>query len=406
VVLDGQGNRISPASSGSSDTVGIWVRLTDISGKSITGVSIKNVTIDRESSGIYIEGADSSDTPWGVDLSDNMADTSAVASARSLMISDTEISLCKNGIIVHDHPDAILSGLSLQGSSGSGIIAKDSQVRLSRSSLIENQEYGIEIQGGTQSEISSVTIRGNEKAGVSLDSVSDIRIYDNIFDNPVNIIAHGSDAISLSVPREVRDNIIGGPVVGGNYWAGGGGFAPVSDALADDDQDGIGDIAYDAGIGVLDLLPLVRRTSLSDAETSETLETIQTPLLTPAPVATPLSFISGIHAIIVGDTIPAEMDPGKVYPVSLDLLNDGSDDWISQYQVGIIALDEAAEFGPAWIPAPVMGPIRSGQTLAIPVSLKSPSKSGTYTLRFQAARVGSGVEVIYGRAYAKTVTVR
>jgi hypothetical protein len=124
------------------------------------------------------------------------------------------------------------------------------------------------------------------------------------------------------------------------------------------------------------------------------------------PVQTPNSLISGIHAVIVGDTIPAEMVHSQSYPVSLHLLNDGSDDWITQHMVGVTALEEAANFGPKWMPVPISGPVASGKIQTVEFTIRAPSNPGTYTLKYQAAREGSGVEVIYGRAYTRTITVR
>lgn len=115
--------------------------------------------------------------------------------------------------------------------------------------------------------------------------------------------------------------------------------------------------------------------------------------------------MTGTHAVIMGDTIPAEMEAGKTYSVGLSLLNDGSDDWIDQYQIGIMALDEAARYGPAWMPTPITGTVKSGKSQAVQFSFLAPARPGTYTLKYQAAREGAGVEVLFGRPYTKTITV-
>ena len=75
---------------------------------------------------------------------------------------------------------------------------------------------------------------------------------------------------------------------------------------------------------------------LYEVITNLTPEVTVSPENTPTQDTTPQTFITGIHAVISGDSIPEKMKAGSTYPVELTLVNDGSDDWISQYhQVGV-----------------------------------------------------------------------
>ena len=56
---------IEPASADST-TVGIWISRTDLAGNPVTGVTIRNVSVNDEDYGIYSEGIDSSIFPWVV----------------------------------------------------------------------------------------------------------------------------------------------------------------------------------------------------------------------------------------------------------------------------------------------------------------------------------------------------
>lgn len=410
VILDGQGYTIEPASSETVRSVGIWIRLTDGAGIPVTGVSIRNVSITNESYGVYAEGADTSGFAWGSDRSRDPGVANAVSSPRSMILTDITLTRCGEGITLVHHPDLMISDLNIEGVSGSGIVMADSTARILRSLISGSGKDGIEVHGGSGSEISSCTINKSGDAGISLDKVSDLRIYNNILDNHLNIRA-GSDSrgVVLQTAREERENIIGGRILGGNYWISDNPALPGSDTIPDADGDGIGDVPYNPGIGSTDSLPLVRtRTHVPEPKIVPvepvTPEVVQ--VSTPVPVQTPLSFISGTHAVITGDTIPAELDHGKVYPVTLDLSNDGSDDWIAQYMIGIKAIGDSAEYGPEWMPAPKAGPVQPGRTLTVKFSLKSPPVPGVYTLKYQAAREGTGVVVQYGRPYTKTVTVR
>lgn len=71
-----------------------------------------------------------------------------------------------------------------------------------------------------------------------------------------------------------------------------------------------------------------------------------------------------------------------------------------------MALEETGTYGPEWIPVPISGSVSPGKTQSVRFTLRSPSRPGTYSLQYQAAREGDGLQVIYGRPYTRTVTVR
>ena len=410
VILDGQGYSIRPAASGSSPTVGIWVCLTDRSGRPVTGVTIKNVTIGGEGHGIYAEGTDSSLMPWGQDRSGDPVATTAAASPRSLTFSEMTFSDCQEGITLNGQTGVRVSDMSISGCSGSGITLNDGQAQVIRCLITKNGKNGINLSGGSGTEISSSTISENKEAGIRLKNVSGVKIVDNILDNSKNLVAGpDSSRIVLSLPRETGNNIVGGRIIGGNYWADGGVLQPAITKAGDKDSDGIADSPYEPVTGISDLLPLLKPgEGASPGILTLNPESTPAPLPEPtvAPVATPVSIISGTHAVIVSDTIPAEMTAGTSYPVVITLLNDGSENWLEQYQIGIMALDDTAKYGPEWMAVPVSAPVESGGTRDIQCTIRAPTQPGSYTFKYQAGREGSGVEVLYGRAYSKTVTVR
>lgn len=404
VILDGQGYSVGPAAAGSPSSVGIWISLTDASGRPVTGVTIRNVSIEGEGYGVYAEGIDSSVFAWGRDRSRDPEALAAASTPRNLILSGLLVSSCREGAVLINQSGAKVTDTTISGSSGSGLTVQGGQVQVQKSHITTNLESGVVVRGSSGSEISASTIEGNGRAGITLEQVSGITVVNNLLDNNRNIDA-GADSkgVVLSVPRQDGENIIGGDVLGGNYWASGGSPLPAQAGIADLNNDGIGDSPYDPGIGAVDLLPLVRPLEIRPPAT-QTAAASQ--VSTPVPVQTQKSIMSGIHAVITGDTIPADMQAGKTYPVALYLYNDGSDDWIDQYQIGIMALDETAGYGPGWMAAPAAGPVKSGQTQTIQFSFLAPSRPGTYNLKYQAAREGPGVEILFGRAFTKTVTVR
>lgn len=171
--------------------------------------------------------------------------------------------------------------------------------------------------------------------------------------------------------------------------------------ISDTDQNGIGDIPYTKS-GLEDRYPLIP----SGAGFSPQPEPVQSaaPTSTPIPVSTPFSIITGMHAIITGDTIPAEMKAGMIYPVSITLLNDGTDDWLLMHAVGIRASGFAASCGPEWLEIPSL--VGSKQPYTFQFKIKAPLEPGTYDFTYQATRGGQGVSVTFGRPYKKVVTVQ
>lgn len=411
VVLDGQGYEVDQLGTGPDSSVGIWIRMTDTEGKPVTGVSIRNVSINKEDYGVYVEGSDTSEFGWGSNQSNNPGIQTPPASTRNLFLNGISITNCRDGVKIMEHPDVTLLNLSIEGSFRSGVVMNESSGRIVSSIISGSQKDGVEVHGARASEISSCTINQSGDAGINLDSVSGLLIFNNILENQVNIKADmNSTGIVLQTARTEGENIIGGTMRGGNFWISKNPKIPGSESIPDANLDGIGDSSYDPGIGIKDTLPLVmpkegRIPTKTLIPIPQKVTYDVKPVQTPNPIQTPLSFISGFHAVITGDTIPSEMSIGKEYPVSLQLCNDGSDDWITGHQVGIKAFDESASYGPEWMAAPVSSPVHPGTVVSVNFTLRSPSPPGTHTLKYQAAREGSGVEILFGRPYTRTVSV-
>lgn len=60
---------------------------------------------------------------------------------------------------------------------------------------------------------------GNVGYGISLQSSSNNRIYNNIFNNTNNVRFIGPNINSWNTTLQFSPNIIGGPTLGGNFWA-------------------------------------------------------------------------------------------------------------------------------------------------------------------------------------------
>jgi len=149
-----------------------------------------------------------------------------------------------------------------------GIFVLSSKInKISKNTVLENREYGILFSGSNSNNLSENTahdsIRGihignsddnkltknsiysNEIYGLFVCPRSDRNlIYNNYFNNTMNIEANNGTDNSYSKPRTRGENIMGGPYIGGNYWAmpNGTGF---SETAVDSNGDGIANEKYE-----------------------------------------------------------------------------------------------------------------------------------------------------------------
>jgi hypothetical protein len=396
VILDGQGYQIHPGETG-GPSAGIWITRADKEGNPVTGVKIQNCTISNEVTGIYVEGSDSSEFPWGSRSSDN---TNLNGSdSREIKITKVTISGCRKGIASYDGSRLFIGESEFRDNEG-GVYMNGGVPDISDLTVTANSDFGISLHNTTGGEISGCRIEANPGAGIILDSVSGLQIWNNILDNPENIQVMNSGGITLNTDLQNQTNIIHGSVMGGNLWAQGGVPIYVSHQITDEDRNGIGDSPYITDSGLEDHYPLIPPgNGFSPVISSGNQEIL--PEVTPIP--TPLSIITGIHGVISGDTIPAEMKSGTTSQAGLTLLNDGTDDWLDNQAVGIRALGDAASWGPEWMAIPSV--VSSKQAYTVNFNITAPHDPGTYELSYQAVRGGQGVSVTFGRPYKKVVSV-
>lgn len=95
----------------------------------------------------------------------------------------------------------------------------------------------------------------NDVDGISLYYSSNNRIYNNMFNNTENFDSYESNINTWNATNQSGTNIIGGPILGGNFWANpeGTGF---SQTCRDVNGDGICDKSYTLNARNIDYLPL------------------------------------------------------------------------------------------------------------------------------------------------------
>ncbi len=139
-----------------------------------------------------------------------------------------------------------------------GIVLGNAAGNIISGNTVYNNARGIYIGSSDSNTLSGNTVRDNSFLGLYICPKSDRNtIYDNYF-NDVNISIKNGYGNFYNTAKTAGTNIVGGPYIGGNYWAkpDSTGF---SQKAVDTDGDGISDSAYTniSGSVYSDFLPLV-----------------------------------------------------------------------------------------------------------------------------------------------------
>ena len=114
---------------------------------------------------------------------------------------------------------------------------------LNNTILLTNSAPAVRLVNGKRGIIRGNAIADNRNAGLALDQMQGLQIYDNFFNNSVNTVIGSGVQGSWNVGKTSGINIVKGPYIGGNYWAApdGTGF---SETHPDLNGDGFCDEAY------------------------------------------------------------------------------------------------------------------------------------------------------------------
>lgn len=226
-----------------------------------------NFIKDNEGDGIYVGGTSSSNILEGNNIYDNYRGIIFHDEANLNVVENSEIYGAGVGISLSGYNTSLnllenneiynaCIGISIGGSHTNSNILK--------SNILHDNEYsGIKITGGRTNTIENNEIYGNGYYGILFEDIlienfESNLIYNNFFNNTQNIeITEDSNMIVnyWNTTLTPETNIIGGPYIGGNYWAkpDGTGFGQTCE---DSDKDRICDSPYELGEGNFDYFPL------------------------------------------------------------------------------------------------------------------------------------------------------
>jgi len=183
------------------------------------------------------------------------------------LVSRNEIINCSTGIDIYDVQARTILRDNRISNCENGIYLTfvfDSRVY---NNTISNGSTGIFLRENCQNnELSNNTIIESNESGICLQDYSaDNRIYNNYFNNNLNVIAENSEGNIWNTTQSPGTSIIGGPNLGGNFWANlkGTGFSQVSN---DSNSDGICDSPFKINGSDFDYLPLAKPPSSTELD--------------------------------------------------------------------------------------------------------------------------------------------
>lgn len=183
------------------------------------------------------------------------------------LVSRNEIKNCSTGVDIYDVQARTVLHDNIITGCREGIhltFVFDSRVY---NNTISNGSTGIFLREDCHdNELSNNTITANNESGIYLlDYSADNRIYNNCFNNSINVKTENAVGNIWNTTQSPEINIVGGPSMGGNFWANleGTGFSQVSN---DSNSDGICDLPYNVNGSDFDYLPLAKPPSVTEVD--------------------------------------------------------------------------------------------------------------------------------------------
>ena len=287
VVFDGGGHLVDGA--GTADSIGISVQ--DPQG--VRNVTIRNVRVRDWDRGVSLAG---------------VVDSSVESSV-------LEGNLFCGAVFYLNATGNTLASCNLTGN-GFGLVlsagAADCEVLGNR---IENNECGLYLYASDGVTVTRNIIAGNTDSGACYYLSGGGTAFDNRFDNNLNVAFNGEPLATnaWSVEPRTGPNIVGGPLVGGNFWGrpDGRGF---SEVLADSDSDGFADAPLELAPGNVDHHPLAP--SVGFIPTPEPTPTAESP--DPTPTAEPPTPIPSLPIPLPATPCVAKVPGGADLPTDTD----------------------------------------------------------------------------------------
>jgi len=161
-----------------------------------------------------------------------------------------------SGVYLHGRTGVTTKNLTVQSFEYGISLYVNNDTTLKGNTASNNTRYGIYLNSATDSELIDNNVSGNISDGIYLSSCGFNTIYNNYFNNATNVGFAGTIySNTWNTTKTPGTNIVGGPYLGGNFWAkpDGTGF---SQTHPDGKGDGFCDQVYTLATRNVDNLPL------------------------------------------------------------------------------------------------------------------------------------------------------
>ncbi|MFW5987200.1 MAG: right-handed parallel beta-helix repeat-containing protein, partial [Methanohalophilus sp.] len=105
------------------------------------------------------------------------------------------------------------------GTSKAGIFLDGVQHSVISDNKFSKNYYNIFLNDSRNNELTGNIVSSSSSSGIQLVDSSSNVIYNNYFNNTINIQMSDSAGNSWNIAKMAGPNIVGGPSIGGNYWA-------------------------------------------------------------------------------------------------------------------------------------------------------------------------------------------
>ena len=259
------------------DAIFVYSKMNNVTGNTIENGSIvlgsympsnltiifygemNNVTGNTVENGSIILGSETSGNLIAENKISNGGGIHVSCCGRNNVVSGNMISNCSTGIYACDQIVDIRNNRIIDCDYGIRLAFASSRID---NNTISNCDVGIELEEGCSVGIINNTIISSAECGIfDKENNGHKRIYNNYFNNSLNVrFVPGEGGNTLNSSLASGSNIVGGPYIGGNFWAkpDGTGFSQI---CVDLDRNGIGDLPYNIYEDEFDYLPLVSMSS-------------------------------------------------------------------------------------------------------------------------------------------------
>ncbi len=219
------------------------------------GNILSNNSADSNRHGIILENNCSNNNLTGNLVSSNAGHGFYLINSSSNNLNNNTISRNDMGIYLTNSNLSIISGNNISENIRYGMWISHSNYSIISGNTVKESNWGIRLNFSDNSTLSGNILAFNYISGLSMCPACDNNtIFNNYLNNTLNVHV-GNRRNTWNTVKKAGINIVGGPYMGGNFWASpdGTGF---SQTAPDKDENGIADVKYN-GTNFTDYLPLV-----------------------------------------------------------------------------------------------------------------------------------------------------